>query len=176
MVIRINLLIFGFLLFINNQLQTNSLYSVSLLGDSLVKLTLTEQINEKIFLIVRQIEDTSKIEITLLNNSKKPIIFVDSFNLNDIEVELRDNLGQLVKKRQEKQTKNRDGIILKPNEGSRQIVTIPRGEKKVIAKINIKNRFELTSGNYYVVVKKSIRLEGKKDYQVVKSAPLKIKL
>ena len=175
MIIRVNFLFFGLLFFISSPLQINGLHSAPSPYNLFNKLTLTKQVNEKVFIMVRLIEDTSVLEVTLLNNTKKPIAFVESFNLNDIEIELRNNFRGLVKERQKNQTEDRNDIILKSNDGSRQIVSVPAGEKKVIAKLNIKSRFELTSGTYYAVVKKSIWLEGK-DYEVIKSAPLKIKL
>lgn len=176
MITPVNLLFFCLLFFTVGSLRTNGLHPAPSLRKSLAEPTSIEQVNEKNFLMVRLIEDTSILEVTLLNNTKKSIVFVENFNLNDIKIELKDNFGRLVKERQKKQTEYSDDIIFKPNEGSRQIVTVPRGENKIIAKIDIKSRFELSPGIYNVVVKKRVRFEGEKEYRIVKSAPIKIKL
>lgn len=132
--------------------------------------------NKNRVLEARLIEDTSILEVTLHNKTKKSIVFVESFSLRDIEIEIRDKNGRLVEEPQPKQSDSEGKNIIKVNEGSWQIVTVLAGEDKIIKKIDIKKKFGLSSGIYNVVVKKRVWFEGEKEYQIVKSNPLKIKI
>jgi len=132
--------------------------------------------NDNGVLEVKLVEDTSVLEVILHNKTKKSIVFLESFSLKDIEIEIRNKNGRLVKEPQSKQSDSKDKNVIKVNEGSWQIVTVPRGEKKTIAKIDIKSRFEISSGIYSVIVKKKVRFEGEKEYRIIKSAPVKIEL
>lgn len=136
-------------------------------------LSRASSVNDQQFLLAKFDSRTSILEVRLHNRSATTLQFVRS-GLEGVALNLRDRDGNAVDERKFKQVPKTDTI--KVRERSWQLISIAPGEEILVARVDLRTRFEFSNGKYTLFATQRVYKEGTNEDIFLTSEKIVIKM